>query len=316
MQCEKHPPYWQYCRDVFLFYHGESIKRLKYLQKHLIEVGTLPPMHGNAGRKPSHACSVNDKTQVESFIINFAVAHGLPDPGRDLRVGKRKLRILLPAVLNYILVHRIYEKSKSGGVGYQTFTRIWNEVAPHVCFHKPRSDVCMTCEDFKKSLNRVTSDLTEKRDDEKIQLHREAVEHLEHAKKERDYYTKCIKISEKSFASLEPGQQKSPTKPNFRRISMHYSWDFAQQINCPYENQQVGSIYFKVPRRAQLFGVCCEGIPKQVNYLIDEADFIEKNANTVISLIDHYFEKHGLGEKHAYLWVKLISFHPKVPYLR
>ena len=159
----------------------------------------------------------------------------------------------------------------------------------------------MTCEDFKRSLNRVTSDLTEKRDDEKIQLHREAVEHLEHAKKERDYYTKCIKISEKSFASLEPGQQKSPTKPNFRRISMHYSWDFAQQINCPYENQQVGSIYFKVPRRAQLFGVCCEGIPKQVNYLIDEADFIEKNANTVISLIDHYFEKHGLGEKHAYL---------------
>ena len=110
------------CRDVFLFYHGESIKRLKYLQKHLIEVGTLPPMHGNAGRKPSHACSVNDKTQVESFIINFAVAHGLPDPGQDLRVGKRKLRILLPAVLNYISVHRIYEKSKSDGVGYQTFT--------------------------------------------------------------------------------------------------------------------------------------------------------------------------------------------------
>lgn len=47
--------------------------------------------------------------------------------------------------------------------------------------------------------------------------------------------------------------------------------------------------------------MCCEGIPKQINYLIDEADFIEKNANTVISLIDHYFEKHGMGEKHAYL---------------
>lgn len=203
------------CREVFLFYHGESIKRLKHLQKHLIEVGTLPPIHGNTGRKPSHACSVSDKIEVESFILNFAVAHGLPDPGRDLRIGKRKLRILLPAVLNYLSVHRTYEKSTPNGVGYQTFIRIWNEVAPHICFHKPRSDVCITCEDFKKSLNRVTSDLTENRDDEKIQLHREAVEHLEHAKKERDYYAKCIKISEKNLAQKDRDSRNHQRNPIF-----------------------------------------------------------------------------------------------------
>ena len=62
---------------------------------------------------------------------------------------------------------------------------------------------------------------------------------------------------------------------------MHYSWDFAQQIYYPYEDQQVGPIYFKTPRRAQLFGVCCEGIPRQVNYLIDEADFLDKSSNTI-----------------------------------
>lgn len=50
-----------------------------------------------------------------------------------------------------------------------------------------------------------------------------------------------------------------------------------------------------------MFGVCCEGIPKQINYLIDEADFLEKNANTVISLLDHFFSSYGLGEKHALL---------------
>jgi hypothetical protein len=82
---------------------------------------------------------------------------------------------------------------------------------------------------------------------------------------------------------------------------MHYSWDFAQQMQYPFENQQVGPIYFKTPRRAQLFGICCEGIPRQVNYLIDEADFLEKNANTVISLLDHFFAQHGLGEKVVYL---------------
>lgn len=289
------------CRDVFLFYHGESIKRLKYLQKHLIEVGTLPPIHGNTGRKPDNACSESNKKEVVSFIMNFAAAHGLPDPGRDLQKGKRKLRILLPAVLNYVSVHRTYIKSMSNGVGYRTFIRIWNEVAPHICFHRPRSDVCMTCEEFKKLLNRAASDLTEKRDYELIKIHKEAIEHLEHAKKERSYYLECITISENNYASLGPRQKKSPTKSNFRRISMHYSWDFAQQINYPYENQQVGPIYFKTPRKAQLFGVCNEGAPKQINYLIDEADFIEKNANTVISLLDHFFATYGVGEKHAYL---------------
>jgi hypothetical protein len=35
---------------------------------------------------------------------------------------------------------------------------------------------------------------------------------------------------------------------------MHYSWDFALKRNYPYEVQQVGPIYFKSPRKAQLFG--------------------------------------------------------------
>ncbi len=80
---------------------------------------------------------------------------------------------------------------------------------------------------------------------------------------------------------------------------MHYSWDFAQQVHYPYEDQQVGPIYFKTPRRAQLFGVCCEGMPGQVNYLLDEANVLDKSANTVISLLDHYFAHYGLGEKYA-----------------
>lgn len=81
----------------------------------------------------------------------------------------------------------------------------------------------------------------------------------------------------------------------------HYSWDFAQQRNSPYSAQQVGPIYFKTPRKAKVFGVCCEGIPRQTNYLIDEADFLEKDANTVISILDHFFTYHGLGERYACL---------------
>ena len=63
----------------------------------------------------------------------------------------------------------------------------------------------------------------------------------------------------------------------------------AQQLHYPFEEQQVGPIYFKTPRKAHIEGICCEGIPRQYNILFDEEHFLEKNANTVISLLDHFF---------------------------
>ena len=108
-------------------------------------------------------------------------------------------------------------------------------------------------------------------------------------------------MSRDHYVKLPVSKKIAPCQPNSQDIVMHYSWDFAQQFHYPYEDQQVGPIYFKTPRRAQVFGVCCEAIPRQVNYLIDEADFLEKDANTVISLLDHFFANHGLGEKSVYL---------------
>lgn len=92
------------CRDAFLFYYGETIKRLKRIQKHLFSNGLQTPVHGNTGRVPSHTYDQTDQEEVTSFIINLAANHGLPDPGRDLRKGKGRLRILLPSVMNYTSV--------------------------------------------------------------------------------------------------------------------------------------------------------------------------------------------------------------------
>ena len=64
---------------------------------------------------------------------------------------------------------------------------------------------------------------------------------------------------------------------------MHYSFDYAQQVHLPSNPQQPGPIYFLVPRKCGLFGVCCEGIPRQVNFLIDEAHLISKGANAVVN---------------------------------
>ena len=89
--------------------------------------------------------------------------------------------------------------------------------------------------------------------------------------------------------------------------SVHYTFDFAQMVTPPHMARQPGPLYFQTPRKVQLFGVCSEGIPKQVNYLLDEADTIGPNgtksygANTVASLLHDFFSRHGHGESECVL---------------
>ena len=78
--------------------------------------------------------------------------------------------------------------------------------------------------------------------------------------------------------------------------TIHYSFDFAQQVHYPHNPLQPGPMYFKTACKCAVFGVCCEGVPRQVNYLIDEASDVGKGANTVISLLHHFLEHQGLGE--------------------
>lgn len=60
-------------------------------------------------------------------------------------------------------------------------------------------------------------------------------------------------------------------------------------------------MYFLVPRKCSIFGVHCEGIPRQVNYLNDESGDCGKGANAVVSQLHHFFETHGLGETEVFL---------------
>lgn len=59
--------------------------------------------------------------------------------------------------------------------------------------------------------------------------------------------------------------------------------DFAQQVHYPHNPLEPGPIYFKfkTPRKRAVFGVCCEAIPCQVNYLIDEACDTGMGVNTI-----------------------------------
>ena len=47
--------------------------------------------------------------------------------------------------------------------------------------------------------------------------------------------------------------------PCSKMMKFHYSFDYAQQVHYPHYAQQVGTLFFKTPRKCQCFGVCAEG---------------------------------------------------------
>ena len=58
---------------------------------------------------------------------------------------------------------------------------------------------------------------------------------------------------------------------------------------------------------------CCEAIPRQVNFLVDESVLTGKGANSTISLVHYYFGKVGLGETDAYIHADNCSGQNKMP---
>ena len=125
---------------------------------------------------------------------------------------------------------------------------------------------------------------------------------------ERSLYRSVCKSSKKEvqeffkqdgvFVAPEPGFERPPCSAS---ITAHYSFDMAQQVHYPADPFQPGPFYFLTPRKCGIFGVVCEQIPRQTNYLIDEAMSTGKGANSIISLLHHYLAVHGLGERKAHL---------------
>ena len=115
----------------------------------------------------------------------------------------------------------------------------------------------------------------------------QAEAHLQLAKVEREWYNSQI------------ADCKTPTTSGGTK--MHYSFDYAQQVHFPSNPQQPGPAFSLTARKCQLFGVACEPLGTQVNYLIDESESVGKGANATVSTIDHYLTNHGQKEDHLCL---------------
>ena len=124
---------------------------------------------------------------------------------------------------------------------------------------------------------------------------------LKQAQTECCYYQEATHRAHEEFASQYP-TTAPPFPPCSQQLKCaHYTFDFAQQVTLPHLFRRPGPLYFQTPRKVQLLGVCREGVPKQVNYLLAEADAIGPNgrksdgAKSVLSLLHDFFRQNGHG---------------------
>lgn len=97
---------------------------------------------------------------------------------------------------------------------------------------------------------------------------------------------------------FSPPPPCTKTPANSIDIKVH-SFHYAQQVHYPSDTLQPGPIYFLTPRKCTIFGVNCEALPRQINFLTDEAGNCGKGANAVVSQIHFFFDTHSFGEKYS-----------------
>ena len=297
------------CCSMFQFFHGIGVKRIKNLTKSLKENGLIPRVHGNTNKKPKHAISFLSTEYVVRFLYSFAEQHALLLPGRIPGYSRSNIQ-LLPSSMSKRLVWRVYSEAAEAvdtvhSVAYTTFCLLWRTPVPSIVVMKPRSDLCWKCQQNSTAIIRSSNAC----EVEKTATLSAALEHLRIVKIERAFYkSTCEECKASVHAHFITDNQFSPPPISSclphnsnEKIKVHYSFDYAQQVHYPSDPLQPGPIYFLTPRKCTVFGVNCEAIPRQENFLTDEAGECGKGANAVVSRLHYFFDHHGLGEKDVYL---------------
>ena len=251
------------CKKTSLFVYGIGKSRLESLKAHYKRHGIVPRTHGDTSRLPKNTLNHEVLDQTVTFIKNFATDHAVALPERAPNLNNLKVQ-LLPSSESKASVWRqcrkVSEEKHLNTVSYSKFVALWNTCTP--------SDLCSLCQlnNAKISQNVNVSE------HEKLKCLGDQEMHRQEAKSERDFMKRniaaCKEVLQDSVIDL-----LSPRPSCSLKGTIHYSDDYAQQVHIPSNQQQPGPIYFKTPRKCGLFGICCEGIPRQVNYLIDEAHY-------------------------------------------
>ena len=121
---------------------------------------------------------------------------------------------------------------------------------PNVVVAKPMTDSCFTCQQNTSKLLRAAN-LPEAEKSECVQVQQE---HLNSAQTERELYRKVCEEAKCNFEAVEDNIDLDERHEACSvATTMHYSFDFAQQVHIPSNPMQTGPIYFKTPRKCAIF---------------------------------------------------------------
>ena len=278
------------CKDMFLHFYGISYSRFRQLKEHYELHGIFPRTHRNTNRLPENTLPYSTIEDVQAFLLNYVEENAITLPGRIPGFKSDDVKVLSSSETK-MSVWQVYksvcETSNKQVVSYSKFLQLWEQFCPNVVIAKPMTDLCSTCQQNTTKLQQAAN-LSET---EKIKCIKARQEHLNSAQAERDFYKYACNLSEKTIESLENDNLlnlRSRTACSLT-ATIHYSFDYAQQVHIPSNPMQPGPIYFKTPRKCGIFG-----FPRQVNFLIDEAASTGKGANATISYVHYYFKNYGL----------------------
>ena len=206
-----------------------------------------------------------------------------------------------------MLLNGLHPTNCARVVKYVSFITLWHKHCSNIKIQPARNDLRDKCDQMLVTLRHSLSDEQRKTINDKY------TQHLIKAKAFRDAYNANIEEAEKELGRkrqkeheqilghLESSALMSPfTSHAHLDMQMQYSFDYCQHVSLPYSSQQRGTLFFRTPRKVQVFGVCCEPLSRQVFFLIDEAEQAGKGAVVMVSLV-HAFHLHGLEERRVTL---------------
>lgn len=196
----------QVCQKTFCFAHAIGVNTLKRIGTHLDTYGLSNRTHGNKGKSPYNAMTVNEINNVVIFLHSYANKNGLPLPGRMPNYRDSKV-MLLPSDKSKADIFYLYTSAASElgfrQIALSTFKKLWLEHCPTLLVIKPASDLCTKCQLYSAKLSKGGNQTEE----EKIEDLRRYDDHVTKAKLQRDHYRNQVEDSKLQYNAL-PEEKK------------------------------------------------------------------------------------------------------------
>jgi len=221
------------CKKTCLFLHCLQSYRFHSLVKHYRKNGLTLRTHGNLKRLPSSTSSTETVEQVVKFIKNVAEEQALLLPRCVPGFTRIDVKLLPSNLTKHSLWKKYFDICTSTGqtsVGYLKFCDLWNQLCPFILIMRPATDLCWTCQKNNSQINK-SANLSEA---EKVDAVRRQEEHLRLTSGEQEYYKMVCKETKAHVqAHLEEDDFAFGQRPCSYNGTVHYSYDYAQQLHYP-----------------------------------------------------------------------------------